>query len=283
MSSGLIAISTTLPVLDNRALTPLHTETVPGWMRFLAANRLASSGPEWAEIMCRQNSGSYTNQWMIVDLGQFEPSQHVADDFLTIIEQLPSKCVSADMTANLLQGYWPSYNRPFFKEVFDILGYTAAVKSKGEFWDYQKYCGAGIFRRDAPRVQSVGGMQRFLRYNNYKHDDLCELCAVDGHHVGACGIASRDDLNPGYASNESITPVALWKRMPAGAIDAKVSTAELARKMSWTGVAGPTHDSQPIFDWRSTDVHVMHTGQALRFDFMWQHMEPQHKFNGFVV
>lgn len=277
MSSGLVVISTTLPVLDNNILSKLSPNSVPGWIRFIVANRMARSGPEYSTIIGKENSGSYTNQFMVIDLNKYHAKKQRLDpDLLTIIEQLPSKMISMDATPYLLQGYWPSYNRPFFHEVSVGLGYPTAVSKYGEFWDYQRYCGAAIFRRDASSIQSLDEFEKFLRYNNYLHDSLCQICAVDGNPVGACGIASRDDLNPGRAKKPDITPVALWKLMAAGAIDAKVSTSTLAKNLNAKAQAGPTHDTQTPFEWSTSifEHSVVHEGQVERFEFGWEHMSP---------
>jgi hypothetical protein len=277
MSSGLVVISTTLPVLDNNVLAGLSPQTVPGWIRFVVANRMASSGPDYRTIIGKENSGSYTNQFMVVDLNKFHGKERRLDsNTLTVIEQLPTKMVSTDATPYLLQGYWPSYNRPFFPEVSIALGYPAAVSKYGEFWDYQRYCGAAIFRRDAAGIQSLDQFEKFLRYNDYQHDSLCALCAVDGKPVGACGIASRDDLNPGSSKMPGTTPVALWKLMAGGAIDAKVTTSGLARALHAKAQAGPTHDAQAPFEWSksSFDRSMVHEGQVDRFQFGWETMVP---------
>jgi hypothetical protein len=50
-TEGLVAISTTLPVLDNSVLVNLTTQSVPGWIRFIAAARMANTGPEWVAVM----------------------------------------------------------------------------------------------------------------------------------------------------------------------------------------------------------------------------------------
>ncbi len=269
-SSGLVALSTTLPVLDNALFANLSAHSVPGWIRFTAANRLARNGSEWVALASRENSGSYSNQWMIVDTDKFEPARQLHPGFLTVAEQTPNQLYSLDATPNLLQGFWPSFNRPYIPQVSDAFGYPAAVARSGsEFWDYQRYCGACIFRRDAPRIECLDEMRAFMRYNEHGTDELCRTrCPVDGVGTGACGIASRDDLNPGNSSTPSLEK-ALWERMPAGAIDAKVTTVALAKKLRFWAQSGPTHDAQPVFDWRTTQVAAPHAGQPDRWDFQW--------------
>jgi hypothetical protein len=269
VSSGLVALSTTLPVLDNALFANLSTASVPGWIRFTVANRLAHNGSEWVALASHDNSGSYSNQWMLVDLNKFDPSRQLRPGFLTVAEQTPLQLYSLDATPNLLQGFWPSFNRPYIREVSQAFGYPAAVARSGEFWDYQRYCGACIFRRDAPKIERLDEMRAFMRYNEHGTDEICKArCPVDGVGTGACGIASRDDLNPGSSSTPS-QEKALWERMPAGAIDAKLTTVALAKQMRFWAQAGPTHDSQPVFDWGTTRVDAPHAGQPDRWDFQW--------------
>ena len=42
-------------------------QTVPYWVRAIVANQMASTAPEWHDIFYKFNSGTYNNQWMVVD------------------------------------------------------------------------------------------------------------------------------------------------------------------------------------------------------------------------
>ena len=53
--------------------------------------------------------------------------------------------------------------------------WRADNKRAAEFWDYQRYCGASIFRRDAPAIESLGQMRAFMRYNEHATDELYPL------------------------------------------------------------------------------------------------------------
>ena len=52
------------------------------------ANALAKSGREWAQIIAHCNSGTYNNQYMVIDLKLFQPGQELQPDLLWVIEQV---------------------------------------------------------------------------------------------------------------------------------------------------------------------------------------------------
>jgi hypothetical protein len=86
-------------------------------MRAVISNQLASSGSEWAETFSMFHSGTYTNQWMILDLKRFTPSKLPVYGFLTVLEEVPGRVHWQDMTDILARdNYWASYNNPFFKD-----------------------------------------------------------------------------------------------------------------------------------------------------------------------
>ena len=63
------------------------------------ANAMATSGREWAEIIAHNNSGTYNNQYMVVDLKLFTPGQELRPDLLWVIEQVSIPPASADFLA----------------------------------------------------------------------------------------------------------------------------------------------------------------------------------------
>lgn len=46
------------------------------------------------------------------------PLQELRSGLLWVVEQIPGRTAAADMTSVLERGYWPSYNVPYFKEVW---------------------------------------------------------------------------------------------------------------------------------------------------------------------
>ena len=83
------------------------------WVRVVVANRIAENGNEWCSIFEKANSGTYNNQWMVLDYKLFKAGQSLQPDTLWILEQVPGTVHMADMTVLLEQrGYWASYNLP---------------------------------------------------------------------------------------------------------------------------------------------------------------------------
>ena len=52
-----------------------------------------------------------------------------------------------DQTSNLAEGYWPSYNVPFYPRVYEAAGYVEMAQKQPVMASYQHCCRANIFRR----------------------------------------------------------------------------------------------------------------------------------------
>ena len=97
---------------------------------------------------------------MVVDYNQFTPGKPLRTGALWIVEQLPLYTESADVTPFLVEGHWPSYNRPFFPEVYRRSGAAAMAGRFGNQYSYQLNPRAKIFRRDAGAVHDRAAMRR---------------------------------------------------------------------------------------------------------------------------
>lgn len=125
----------------------------------MVANRLATSGRMWTQLFSKYNSGTYNNQWMVVDYTRLVPEGSAGQSksgLLYVLEQLPGFIKAEDLTAVLLrQGYWASYNVPYFKDVFSLGGNEPLVRKFGDWFSYDHSPRAEIFRRD--QVSHVRG------------------------------------------------------------------------------------------------------------------------------
>jgi len=79
------------------------------------AHRTSSTAADWANTFAKHNSGTYNNEWVVVDYKRFRRGYRHQKDYgiIQVVEQLPHFVVHADMTKELLEStYWPGYNTP---------------------------------------------------------------------------------------------------------------------------------------------------------------------------
>jgi len=174
-----------------------------------------------------------------------------------VLEQTPGYVTSQDMSSKILtqDGYWPSYNIPYFKEIFDRMGYPQMVAQFGDLYSYEKAPRAQIFRRDYSKVGDIKGMQHIMQYNDYKYDPLSK-----GDPTNA--ISARYDLLPSNNTDFS----------PSGGVDSKITSYSLAQTLTSIAISGPTHESLVPFSWKFNPWNYPHYGQPTTFDFDWELM-----------
>jgi hypothetical protein len=88
--------------LENSALLDYITSaSIFTWARTIASHQQATSGRNWADLFAYEHSGTYNNQWMIMDHSKFYPGMAPLDNFLTILEEIPGFNHIEDATAHL--------------------------------------------------------------------------------------------------------------------------------------------------------------------------------------
>jgi len=133
ISSGLMVTETTIENHNQTLWSKILTNQVPCWMRAMVANRLSTTPREWMKTFGHHNSGTYNNQWMVLDYTKFTPGQDLPHGMFWVGEQMPGYWTSADLTGWLQQkGNWVSYNRPFFDSVFAMSGQAEMVQKYGK-------------------------------------------------------------------------------------------------------------------------------------------------------
>ncbi|XP_023944608.1 putative phospholipase B-like 2 isoform X2 [Bicyclus anynana] len=267
MSSGLVAGETTLTV-SNRTLYEYVRPVgqISEFARSMVANRLATNGKEWVDIFRRYNSGTYNNQWYVVDYNKFKAknaksSGAVLPGLLWVVEQLPGYVEAADLTEQLKRtSYFPSYNIPYFPRIFNLSGGNERVATFGDWFGYHTTPRAKMFKLKQAGICNIREMFRTMRYNDYKRDPLAR-CACRPPYSAGNGIASRDDLNP---PNGTYPFQALGHRNH-GSLDSKVTSATLRRSYQFLAVSSPAHNISrgiPPFRWSEFDMgpHLSHVG-----------------------
>ena len=192
--SNMVMVQTTNGILNQTLYKKVTNKALLAWHRVRLANMMADSGEEWANIVSQYNSGTYNNQYMVVDYKLFTPGKALPDNTLWVTEQIPGLMMSADVTQQLERGYWPSYNVPYFPEIYELSGYTeftqkfqATHPQAVAGVSYQLAPRAMIFRRDQGKAVDIESFKRVLRSNDYRTDPY-------SHDNPFAAICSRGDL-----------------------------------------------------------------------------------------
>ncbi|XP_049619775.1 putative phospholipase B-like 2 [Syngnathus scovelli] len=261
LSSGLVTQETTIGN-SNPALWKFvqPTGTVMEWLRNIVANRLAVTATAWAELFSQYNSGTYNNQWMIVDYNNFTPGKtNIMEDLFVVLEQIPGKIIFMDKTEELLQkGYWASYNIPYYEEIFNASGCNELVKKFGPWFSLDQNPRAQIFKRDQKSVTDIASMMRLMRYNNFKEDPLSQCQGCNPPTNGENAISARSDLNPANGTY----PFGALRQRSHGGTDMKMTSYGMFRRYEMLAVSGPTWDQVPPFQWSTSPYKdLLHMGQ----------------------
>jgi len=259
-SSGLTILETTIGNSNNKLWHKLKPQSVLEGIRSTVANRLATDGRSWTKLFSIHNSGTYNNQWMVVDYNRFQPGRAggLEPGLLWVLEQIPGYIQSADLTQVLeKKGFWPSYNSPYFTDVFNMSGNVELMDKYGDWFSYERTPRAKIFNRDAPKIQDLDGMIKVMRYNNYTQDPE-SACDCDPPFSAENAISARCDLNP---KNGTYPFPALGHRSHGGT-DMKITSYSMAKNYQMVAQSGPTWDPLPPFRWSEQDFKdTPHVGQ----------------------
>uniref|UniRef100_A0A914HX02 Phospholipase B-like n=1 Tax=Globodera rostochiensis TaxID=31243 RepID=A0A914HX02_GLORO len=268
-SAGLLSIETTISMFDYslyskfvQARGQLHC-----WIRSYISNQLASTAHDWVKLFARFNSGTYNNQWTVVDYKMFKPSQQLPEsNLIWILEQIPGLTESRDVTWFLRKySYWPSYNIPFLRRISELSG-SERKGMENDWWRWGLCPRARIFNRDQHKVQDLNSLMALMRYNDYKHDEFSR-CNCTPPYTAEAGISTRDDLNPANGTYQ----LPEMGHRNYGSLDYKGTNSDLFKKLRFEAIGGPIYGGPgnlPAFDWGTTDIQKPHIGQpnVWRFD-----------------
>jgi hypothetical protein len=173
---------------------------------------------------------------------------------------MPGIALSRDVTDIVVaQGFWPSFNTPWFPEVFAIAGYPekiAAAGATGSWYSYANNSRLKIFQRDAPAVADFAQFRELMNANNWENDTL-------SNGDPAQQIMARYDLRPRDC---------IWgSRRAYGGLDVKATSALRALAfLSFDAIASPTHERQPPFNFSAPEWAALnHDGIPDVWNFSW--------------
>jgi len=273
MSSGVGNIETTHRIYNQSLYKFVKPVGQIGcWLRNVVANKLAHTAEDWAKIFTRYNSGTYNNQWTIVDYKNFKSGEPLPNEgLLWVLEQIPGTVISRDMTRHLKKhSYWLSYNIPYFMKIREMTGSVAQVKIVGPWSEFNNAPRAKIGRRDHHKVVDMDTLTKFMRYNDYQHDplSLCKeyKCNCTPPYSAEAAMSARGDLG---LPNGTYTLAGQGFQNHAG-LDYKGTCAEMMKQLRFRAWSGPTYDPLPPFNWKTTKVTGKHFGMPdeWKFDYV---------------
>lgn len=266
ISSGLVSLETTIGNSNPTLWSYVKpTDSVMEGVRTMVSNYLARDGTSWTQLFIQFNSGTYNNQWMVVDFKQFVPGSTNMTKLLHVVEQIPGMMAADDKTDLILkQSYWPSYNIPYFPVIFNMSGGNENVRKYGDWFSYDGSPRARIFKRDNTKVTDLKSMMNLMRYNDFTHDPLSR-CNCTPPYSAENAISARCDLNP---ANGTYPFGALGHRSHGGT-DMKLTNNAMFKTMQFVAVSGPTHDQLVPFQWSTSDFrdNTPHMGHPDMFKF----------------
>merc|ERR1719284_1888638 len=200
---------------------------------------------------------------MVVDYNKFSSGENLRDGAFYVVEQVPGVTHAADMTKFLQEhGFWASENRAWFKDVRDAAGATEAEELHGDLFSADRNPRAHIFAATAPELTSLAGMRDEMQRNRWPHEVDGGIGNTPDHAIAARGDLDKQSPNPN------------------GAVDSKVTSACLVKKLQCDAISGPTHESQKPFKWtdeRGRELYpdAPHDGQPDLWNFDWVRMAPE--------
>lgn len=250
--ANLGVIETTNELYNLRLLDKVVPSTVLSWTRAVTSHIVAANGWDWGQQFSRYASGTYTNQWMALDLDLFKPGQPLPKGFFTVFEEVPGLTHVEDKTETLeSQRYWGSYNVPYYSDISEASGY-AKLCSLDVNQCHDTAPRGLIFQQYQSQITNVDGGKWMLAYNSFQNDTASQNDPCNA-------IACRGDLYAIKAEQGGF-----------GALDVKVTsvqTAKLANPQIHARL-GPTHDQQPYFCWSQiNDEGYVHQGQPDCFNY----------------
>jgi hypothetical protein len=263
--SNLVMVQTTNSILDSSLYQKVTTESLLAWHRVRLANYISDDGKTWCDTLRRANSGTYNNQYMVVDYKLFTPGAALKPNTLWVCEQIPGMVAAGDETQTLERGEWVSYNVPYFASIYNASGYPQFIRKYAgtpnpdedpgalSGMHYQLAPRAKLFRRDVGTANTWPGFKAIMRENTYPNDPYFpSMTPFDA-------ICSRGDLT----------------NTNGGCYDSKVTRAEWVGQHRVECINGPTRGTGDIyepFDWSKSAMNatVSHVGQPTVFDFEFQ-------------
>lgn len=259
--NGLMVIETTMTVFNTSLYDYVNPQNIFTWFRAIHTMWTADNGKDWTETFIKHNSGTYNNQYLVIDTNKFKRYEKPTKDLVWVIEQYPGPYYkSEDMTEQFVRdGFIPSINKPHFKELYNVAGYPEKVKmsgATGNFYTYETSARYLLIAREAPRLKSFEDFKEFMRYNNWRRD------------VYSNGDASQEIMSR-YDQRRDGDPYGAAKAF--GGLDTKAARfTDFITTMKFDAIASPTiTNGNPVWEFGQERFPTAYDGLPKRWNFSW--------------
>jgi len=229
----------------------LHYDSLPYWLRVNVANLAFTDQKSWADLYYKYRSGTYNNQWLIIDFNNYNVAKNnlsQAQNIIWMVEEFYGLTSAQDVTQQLLipQGYVASYNVPYNQTIQNLSQDTTSYTTDPRYTLFKKY---------APGIKNFEDFKNVMRMNNIS--DTQDYCQA---------IASRCDLSPNQTE-------------PWGAFDCKITSDKWVSDHQIWLISGPTtSENIPPFTWDDwPNYNILETPKVFNFD--WVFVDPDRNFS----
>lgn len=177
ISTGMTVVETSIENYNKSLWMNVKPESLFTPLRAMVANRLGTDGESWTKYQVTHNSGTSNKQWIVVDYKLFQPGEDFLSNTVWISETMPGHFQRADVSNVVMRQFdWPSYNVPYFREIWEIAGNQAMIDEalrhghpkQADSYSYTKAPRALMFARARHRRQlvSLDAFMKLMRSNN---------------------------------------------------------------------------------------------------------------------
>eukprot|EP00927_Polykrikos_kofoidii_P071749 TRINITY_DN6797_c0_g1_i1.p1 TRINITY_DN6797_c0_g1~~TRINITY_DN6797_c0_g1_i1.p1 ORF type:complete len:654 (-),score=92.44 TRINITY_DN6797_c0_g1_i1:74-1954(-) len=248
---GFVIMSTSLwlPHSGPDSRRPITSDGVPSFLKAIMATRLATQPRMWAKIYGYLKGAGSAKQWLILDYTKFKSLQPLANDTLWMVEALPRLQRANDVTHVLREGgFFEAHGVPHFHDIRLIYGLPAEGPGT-----YQEMRQAALLDKGATVSNLASAREVLTEMKTSRNEQI--------------PIATRLDLDPSMP-------------IPAGSIDAKVTSRCLALRLGLQARSGPPlTPAGEAFSWTDLDGSLSFEGwpslgQVNSWDFPWVNVLP---------
>ncbi|KAL0228878.1 hypothetical protein GEMRC1_013498 [Eukaryota sp. GEM-RC1] len=185
-----MTITETTNNMYNTSLYDLMTpKSLWTWERSLAVSMIAKTARDFVELFVQKQSGTYNCQFMAFDEKKMADfNGDLPPQTFFIVEVMPGVAHIMDMTDLVnKQGFWSSFNIPYFRDTYEASGYGDKAKTHGDSFIWAKSPRKLIFDREQAKINSISDFKKLMRYNHFHTDPLMK-------GDPGFGISSRYDL-----------------------------------------------------------------------------------------